>query len=124
MLLWVNHQTYRNWNGIFNAILLTCLYQESLFYSTEAGTIERGVEKVMGFCTDREYKLFFSEVELFERVLVIRGFIILKYYLDISKSEQGKGLDARREDPLKQWKMSSVDKEAQKNGKIIPKRGM
>ena len=42
-----------------------------------------GVEKVMGFCTEKEYKSFFTEVELFEKMLVDAGFIVLKYYLDI-----------------------------------------
>lgn len=49
-----------------------------------------GVEKVMGFCTENEYKSFFKEVELFETGLVEGGFIILKYYLEISKKEQKK----------------------------------
>ena len=60
-----------------------------------------GVEKVMGFCTEKEYKSFFTQVELFEDMLVNAGFIILKYYLDISKEEQGIRLKDRREDPLK-----------------------
>ncbi len=74
-----------------------------------------GVEKVMGFCTDKEYKLFFKQVELFEKMLVDSGFIILKYYLDISKEEQQNRLDARKVDPLKQWKMSPIDAVAQKH---------
>ena len=73
-----------------------------------------GVEKVMGFCSDKEYKSFFKEVELFEAMLVDADFLILKYYLDISKKEQEKRLDDRRNDPLKQWKISPIDKEAQK----------
>jgi polyphosphate kinase 2 len=76
-----------------------------------------GVEKVMGFCTDKEYKSFFSEVESFETGLIEGGFIILKYYLDISKKEQERRLEARRKDPLKQWKISPIDKEAQKHWK-------
>lgn len=73
-----------------------------------------GVEKVMGFCTPKEYKIFFKEVELFEQMLVDAGFIILKYYLDISKEEQDKRLKDRENDPLKQWKISPIDQEAQK----------
>jgi len=76
-----------------------------------------GVEKVMGFCSNKEYKSFFTEVESFEKGLVDGGFIILKYYLDISKKEQGKRLKAREHDPLKQWKISPIDKEAQKHWK-------
>src|ERR1035437_8639260 len=73
-----------------------------------------GVEKVMGFCTEKEYKSFFPEVELFEKMLVDAGFIILKYYLDISEEEQQKRLKDRETDPLKQWKISPIDKEASK----------
>ncbi len=73
-----------------------------------------GVEKVMGFCTEKQYKSFFTEVELFEKMLVDAGFIILKYYLDISKKEQERRLKDRETDPLKQWKISPIDKEAKK----------
>jgi len=73
-----------------------------------------GVEKVMGFCTHKEYKSFFTEVALFEQMLVDAGFIIFKYYLDISKKEQKNRLEDREKDPLKQWKISPIDKEASK----------
>lgn len=73
-----------------------------------------GVEKVMRFCSNKEYKLFFNDVELFEKMLVDSGFIILKYYLDISKKEQAKRLKDREKNPLKQWKISPIDKVAQK----------
>ncbi len=76
-----------------------------------------GVEKVMGFCTNKQYKSFFSEVESFENGLVQGGFIILKYYLDISKDEQQKRLNDRKKDPLKQWKISPIDEVAQKHWK-------
>lgn len=76
-----------------------------------------GVEKVMGFCTDKEYKSFFKEVDLFEQMLVSSDFIILKYYLEISKPEQEKRLDDRKKDPLKQWKISPIDKVAQQHWK-------
>ena len=76
-----------------------------------------GVEKVMGFCTDKQYRSFFSEVKSFEKGLVKGGFIILKYYLDISKTEQKKRLDDRKKDPLKQWKISPIDEVAQKHWK-------
>ncbi|MEO7283146.1 MAG: polyphosphate kinase 2 [Gelidibacter sp.] len=76
-----------------------------------------GVEKVMGFCTNKEYKSFFNEVELFENGLIDAGFIILKYYLDISQDEQQKRLDSRKTDPLKQWKISPIDEAAQKHWK-------
>ncbi|EOR96672.1 protein of unknown function DUF344 [Arcticibacter svalbardensis MN12-7] len=76
-----------------------------------------GVEKVMKFCTTKQYKSFFKEVELFEETLVNAGFIIFKYYLDISKDEQEKRLEDRRKDPLKQWKISPIDEVASKHWK-------
>ncbi len=76
-----------------------------------------GVEKVMKFCSDKEYKSFFKEVELFEETLVNAGFVILKYYLDISKKEQEKRFKDRKNDPLKQWKISPIDEVAIKHWK-------
>jgi polyphosphate kinase 2 len=76
-----------------------------------------GVEKVMKFCSNKEYKSFFKEVELFEETLVNAGFIIIKYYLDISKKEQEKRLEDRRKNPLKQWKISPIDEAAIKHWK-------
>jgi polyphosphate kinase 2 len=74
-----------------------------------------GVESVMGFCTEREYESFLEDVVPFEHMLVSAGIQILKYYLDISKKEQAKRLRDRRHDPLKQWKMSSIDAVAVKH---------
>jgi polyphosphate kinase 2 len=74
-----------------------------------------GVEKVMGFCTDLQYKQFMGSVNAFESLLVYSGFQIIKYYLDIDKKEQASRLESRKTDPLKQWKISPVDEQAQKN---------
>ncbi|MEM1080907.1 MAG: polyphosphate kinase 2 [Pseudomonadota bacterium] len=71
-----------------------------------------GVEPVMGFCTDREYRRFLTSVLDFESMLIQSGIQLVKYYLDISREEQEKRLMARREDPLKQWKISPVDEVA------------
>lgn len=73
-----------------------------------------GVEHVMGFCTDEEYHEFLETVPGYERMLVRSGIKLLKYYLDISRDEQKKRLKARQQDPLKQWKISPIDKAAQK----------
>ena len=73
-----------------------------------------GVEKVMGFCTDDQYKLFMATVNDFESLLVRSNIQIVKYYLDISKEEQAKRLKDREKDPLKQWKISPIDQKAQK----------
>ena len=76
-----------------------------------------GVERVMGFCTEEQVEEFFESVVPFEEMLVRDGIALRKYYLDISKDEQKERLKARAEDPLKQWKTSSVDKVAIKNWK-------
>jgi polyphosphate kinase 2 len=73
-----------------------------------------GVEKVMGFCTDDQYKLFMATVNDFESLLIRSNIQIVKYYLDISKEEQAKRLKDREKDPLKQWKISPIDQKAQK----------
>ncbi|WP_237055635.1 polyphosphate kinase 2 [Microbulbifer sediminum] len=71
-----------------------------------------GVERVMGYCTDREYRRFMVSVVPFEQMLVNSGIQILKYYLDIDRGEQERRLEDRRRDPLKQWKVSPVDEVA------------
>ncbi len=71
-----------------------------------------GVERVMGFCTEAEYEEFMESVCEFEQMLVRSGIRLIKYYLDISKPEQKRRLASRREDPLKQWKVSPIDEQA------------
>ncbi|MEP7181921.1 MAG: polyphosphate kinase 2 [Betaproteobacteria bacterium] len=73
-----------------------------------------GVERVMGFCTDAEHEEFMDSVSEFEQMLIRSGVKLLKYYLDISKTEQKKRLEDRRTDPLKQWKVSPIDDQALK----------
>ena len=74
-----------------------------------------GVERVMEFCTDDEYQSFMQGVLPFEHMLIGAGVQIFKYYLDISKKEQKKRLRDRKEDLLKQWKVSPVDATAVKH---------
>ena len=74
-----------------------------------------GVERVMKFCTNDEYDMFLKTVPMFEDLLVHCGVILIKYYLDISKKEQARRLDARKEDPLSQWKLSPIDAKALKH---------
>jgi polyphosphate kinase 2 len=73
-----------------------------------------GVERVMGFCTDLQYKQFMDSVNEFESLLVSSGIQVIKYYLDIDKKEQSRRLESRKTDPLKQWKISPIDEQAQK----------
>lgn len=72
-----------------------------------------GVERVMGFCSEAQYQQFINSVIEFEALLSKSGIQIVKYYLDISKDEQKQRLQDRREDPLKQWKISPIDAVAQ-----------
>lgn len=72
-----------------------------------------GVEPVMGFCTPEEHHEFLREVPQFEDMLVKSGIILLKFYFSVSKEEQGRRFAKRETDPLKQYKLSPVDKESQ-----------
>ena len=74
-----------------------------------------GVERVMGFCSEREYQEFMQSVPNFEQMLVHSGIKLLKYYLDVSKPEQARRLQERRRDPLAQWKSSPIDRVALKH---------
>ena len=80
-----------------------------------------GVETVMGFCTKDEGEEFLDSVHEFERMLVSSGIHLVKYYLDITKSEQKRRLEARAKDPLTQWKTSPIDKVAQEHWKDYSK---
>jgi len=73
-----------------------------------------GVEKVMGFCSDAEYKEFFRSVPEFEKMLVRSGIQLVKYWFSISDAEQEFRFQCRNHDPLKQWKLSSMDLESRR----------
>lgn len=72
-----------------------------------------GVEPVMGFCTPEEHKDFLRQVPKFEEMLVNSGIILLKFYFSVSKEEQKRRFDSRKDDPLKQYKLSPVDAKSQ-----------
>ena len=74
-----------------------------------------GVERVMGFCTDTDYERFMEQVPYYENLLIGSGIHFIKYYLDISKKEQKARMKERRENPLKQWKISPIDEVAVKH---------
>ncbi len=76
-----------------------------------------GVERVMGFCNEAELEQFFEAVVPFEQMLVDSGIQLFKYYLDISRAEQGRRLEKRRTDPLRQWKRSPIDRVALRHWK-------
>ena len=68
-----------------------------------------GVERVMGFCEPNEYLEFMRQCPEFERMLVNSGIKLYKYYFSVTRKEQRRRFEARKEDPLKHWKMSPVD---------------
>ena len=71
------------------------------------------VEPVMGFCTDEQHKRFLKYAPVFERILTKEGIILFKLYFSVSKKMQLKRFEKRSKDPLKQYKLSPVDMEAQ-----------
>ncbi len=73
-----------------------------------------GVERVMGFCTDKEYKEFMRSCPEFERMLVRSGIILIKYWFSVSDEEQERRFQARIHDPMKRWKLSPMDLESRK----------
>jgi polyphosphate kinase 2 len=76
-----------------------------------------GVEQVMGYCTPAETEEFLRNAPDFERMLAESGIILVKFWLDITKDEQKKRIEERREDPLTQLKTSDLDLEAIKRWK-------
>ncbi len=71
------------------------------------------VEPIMGFCTDEQNKRFLKDVPLFEQLLVKDGIKLFKFYFSVSKEVQLARFLSREDDPLKQFKISPVDMEAQ-----------
>lgn len=73
-----------------------------------------GVERVMGFCSDEEYKEFMRSCPEFERMLVRSGIQLIKYWFSVSDDEQERRFQKRLTDPTKQWKLSPMDLESRK----------
>ena len=71
-----------------------------------------GVERVMGFCTDREYQRFMKLAPAFERVLADNDTLLIKYWFDVSMDEQQRRFQDRIDDERKQWKLSPMDTES------------
>jgi len=68
-----------------------------------------GVEHVMGFCTDDEYREFLRACPLFEEMLIRSGIILVKYWFSVSDEEQEVRFQDRMRNPIKRWKLSSMD---------------
>lgn len=71
-----------------------------------------GVERVMEFCTDEEYKEFMRSCPEFERMLIRSGIILMKYYFSVSDEEQERRFQKRLTDPTRRWKLSPMDLES------------
>jgi len=68
-----------------------------------------GVERVMGFCTDVQYRDFLRACPEFEHMLMRSGIILLKYWFSVSDEQQEERFRARLDDPMKRWKLSPMD---------------
>jgi polyphosphate kinase 2 len=71
-----------------------------------------GVEKVMGFCTPKEYVLFLRQTPIFEQMLIDDGILLRKYWFSVSEDEQLRRFKSRLHDPVRQWKLSPMDLES------------
>ena len=71
-----------------------------------------GVERVMGFCSDEEYREFLRSCPEFERMLVRSGITLIKYWFSVSDDEQERRFQGRITDPTKRWKLSPMDVES------------
>tara|TARA_B100000427_G_scaffold174284_1_gene144823 strand:- start:498 stop:1283 length:786 start_codon:yes stop_codon:yes gene_type:complete len=71
-----------------------------------------GVERVMEFCTDKQYVNFLQTCPEFERMIISSGIQLIKYWFSVSAEEQMKRFKARAEDPTKGWKLSPMDLES------------
>lgn len=71
-----------------------------------------GVERVMGFCTEDEYRKFLPLCPIVENYIMDAGIILIKYWLEVGKEEQQRRFEARINDPVRQWKLSPMDLES------------
>jgi polyphosphate kinase len=71
-----------------------------------------GVEQVMGFCSEEEYREFLRSCPEFERMMVRSGIILLKYWFSVSDEEQERRFKDRAGDPARRWKLSPIDLES------------
>jgi polyphosphate kinase 2 len=69
-----------------------------------------GVERVMGFCSPNDYLEFMRQCPELERMLVRSGVVLMKFWFSVSREEQRRRFASRETDPLKQWKLSPIDR--------------
>src|SRR5439155_9840751 len=68
-----------------------------------------GIEKVLGFCTPQEHRLFLQQCPIFERLLIEDGIHLIKYWFSVSDDEQQRRFEARIDDRMRRWKLSETD---------------
>jgi polyphosphate kinase 2 len=68
-----------------------------------------GVERVMGFCSEKDVEVFLTNAPWVEKAMVDSGIVLLKYWLEVSQDEQTRRLESRIEDGRKIWKLSEMD---------------
>lgn len=71
------------------------------------------VEPIFGFCTPEQYDNFMTGVTGFEKDMIRQGTILIKLYFSVTKEEQSRRFERRKSDPLRQWKLSEIDVQAQ-----------
>jgi polyphosphate kinase 2 len=71
-----------------------------------------GVERVMGFCSNKEHRRFLKNCPVIEKYMVDGGIILIKFWLEVGKKEQQRRFEARIDDPMRQWKLSPMDIES------------
>jgi polyphosphate kinase 2 len=81
-----------------------------------------GVERVMGFCSNKEYRRFLDLCPQIEQFLVEGGVILIKFWLEVTNAEQKRRFEARISDPLRQWKLSPMDLPRVSAGTSTPAR--
>lgn len=96
-------------SGIFNVTFNIYQPRVKCDFLTVLGTIVRVLKKVMGFCNDAEYLEFMRQTPAFERMLVNSGIILFKFWFSVTRQEQLRRFHSRKNDPLKQWKLSPID---------------
>lgn len=74
-----------------------------------------GVERVMGFCTEEEYRDFLRACPVFEKMLIRSGIILIKYWFSVNDEEQERRFQERMTNPTKRWKLSLMDIQSRKH---------
>ena len=98
---------------VFSAIRAAITQSGEMVFFNRSWYNRAVVEPVNGFCSQEQYEIFMSQVNDFERMILDSGIYLVKIYMSISKKEQAKRFEDLKNDPLKQWKLSPVDKRAQ-----------